>query len=61
MKITWEVEDGYVGKSSPQVVDVPDEELAECETDEEKHDLVEEYVQQDFNNNISYSYDNPFS
>lgn len=55
MRITWEVEDGYVGKSRPQFTEIDDDELAECETGEEKEKLISSYIQEDFNNNISWS------
>lgn len=56
MKIKWEVEDGYVGKSRPQFVDVPDEDL-EGLSPEEQDDIIEDYVQQDFDNKISWSWE----
>ena len=55
MRVTWEVEDGYVGKSRPQFTDINDEELAECETEEEKQQLINDIVQSDFENSISWS------
>ena len=54
MKIRWEVDDGYVGKSRPQYTEIDDEELAECSDDEERQQLIDEYVQQDFENKISW-------
>ncbi len=50
MKITWEIEDGYVGKSRPQYTTVDDDELALCETEQEREQLIEEAVQYDFEN-----------
>ena len=55
MIVTWEVDDGYVGKSRPQHTEVPDNELAECETDEEREDLINDYIQSDFEQRISWS------
>lgn len=55
MKITWEVEDGYIGKSRPQQTEIPDDELDECETQELKEELIREYIQEDFQQNISWS------
>jgi hypothetical protein len=52
MKIMWEIEDGYAGKSRPHYIDVPDEELDDCETDAEREDLIDGYVQEDFENKI---------
>lgn len=55
MKITWEVEDGYIGKKRSQYTDIDDEELAEYDTDEEKEKFIEECIQEDFNQNISWN------
>ena len=56
MRITWEVEDGYCGKSRPHEIIVPDDELAECGTDQERKELlIEEYVQTDFDNKVSWT------
>ena len=52
MEITWQVDDGYAGPSRPQHVEVPDEELDECESEEERMELIEGYVQDEFENNI---------
>jgi hypothetical protein len=54
MMVTWEVDDGYVGKARPQHTDIPDEELDECETEHEKDELIAQYVQGDFDNKISW-------
>ena len=58
MNIEWEVEDGYVGKGSPQYTDIPDEELDYCDTREEMEELIEAYVQEDFDQNITWSIQN---
>lgn len=54
MKVTWEVNDGYVGKSRPQTTEVNDGELTSCETFEEAMNLIEEAVQYDFEQRISW-------
>jgi hypothetical protein len=54
MRITWEVEDGYAGKSRPQFTDIDDDDLADCETEEEKEDLINSVVQDDFEQNITW-------
>ena len=58
MRVTWEVEDGYCGKSRPQHTDIPDDELEECETDAEREILIEEYIQADFDSKISWAESN---
>ena len=55
MKITWEVEDGYIGKSRPQYTKIDDSELAHCQTEEEKEEFIEMCIQEDFEANISWS------
>jgi len=54
MKVTWEIEDGYVGKSRPQETEIDDDELAECENEEDREELIASYIQEDFLQNISW-------
>lgn len=54
MRIQWDIEDGYAGKNRPHFVEVPDDEIEECETAEEEEKLIEEYVQNDFDQKISF-------
>lgn len=56
MKVYWEVEDGYgyVGSSRPQSLHIDDDELNECESEEDRLALIHEYVQEDFENKISW-------
>jgi len=56
MRITWEVEDGYAGKSRPQYTEVPDVEIEACESEDEENELINEYIQRDFEMKISYSW-----
>ncbi len=55
MKITWEIEDGYLGGSRPQRTFIPDEDLAECETDEERESLIRECINDDFADRIHWA------
>lgn len=55
MKVIWEVEDGYVGKSRPQTTIIPDGELDYAESEDEKKQIIEDYVQDDFDINISWA------
>ena len=48
MIVRWQVDDGYAGASRPQYTDIDDSELEECESEEERLELVRDYVQQDF-------------
>lgn len=54
MEVTWQVEDGYAGAARPQHTDIPDEELEACETEQEREDLINGYIQDDFDQNISW-------
>lgn len=55
MTVTWEVDDGYCGGSRQQHTEIDDDELAECETEEERQKLIEEYVQNDFEQLVSWN------
>ena len=52
--VTWEVEDGYVGASAPHTTTIPRQEYDCCETDEERQSLIDEYVEDDFRQTITY-------
>ena len=52
MKITWEVEDGFMSGGRPQITEVPDDEIAECDDLEEAMVLIHAYVQEDFDQRI---------
>jgi hypothetical protein len=54
MKVIWEVDDGYVGKDRPQTLIIPDEDLADCETEEERYTLIDDLVQEEFDRKISW-------
>ena len=57
MKVSWEVDDGYIG-SRPQTTTVPDAEIRDCETKEEARKLIEEYISEDFQQTISWGLKN---
>jgi hypothetical protein len=49
IEVTWQVEDGYVGKSRPQYTTFRiDKEDWEDYTEQDKMDCVDEYVDDDF-------------
>lgn len=54
MTVTWEIDDGYAGGNRPHETEIDDDELAECETIEDKKQLIREYVQSDFSANIDW-------
>ena len=55
MIVTWQVSDGYARGSRPHTTTIPDEELEECETEEKREELISEYIQDDFEQKISWS------
>lgn len=60
MTVTWQVEDGYAGGSRPKHTEVPDDELRDCLTDDDRRKLCEEYIQHDFEQNISWCFSNGY-
>lgn len=58
MKITYYVEDGYIGSQTrPHNIKIDDDELNECESRQDKIDLISDAVQSDFENKISFYWD----
>lgn len=53
--ITYEVEDGYVGGSRPHSVKISNDDLDEYETESEIEAFIEECVQEDFEQNVSWT------
>lgn len=58
MKVTWQVDDGYVGGSRPQYSNIPDDDILECESEEEILDLISEWIEEDYSQNITWHFDN---
>ena len=54
MVVIWELDDGHVGKTRFKI-EIPDDELEEYETEDEKEELINEYVQADFEEKISWN------
>ena len=60
MRITYQVDDGYVGGGSrPQHVEIDDDEIEECESQADFEALVEQAIQEHFEQNIHTSYKMP--
>lgn len=57
MQITYHIEDGYAGGSRPHHVKVDDGDLEECETEQEKIEVIEDAIQSHFEQNISWYWD----
>lgn len=63
IKVEWEVEDAYAGKSRPQKTIFDTDHYMDYDewynlSEEEKFNLIDEAVQEDFNTRISYSINN---
>jgi hypothetical protein len=54
MKVIWEVDDGYLGKSRPHETFIPDDELKDVD-DEARIDIINEYVDHDFSSIVTFS------
>lgn len=55
MEIMWYVEDGYCDtKSRPHKTYVDDDDLAACESEEERDKLIEDCVREDFEQEIGF-------
>ena len=57
VRVTWQVDDGYVGKSRPQITIIPEEEFEDCKTEADRNAIIEEFVDSDFQNRISWFID----
>lgn len=55
MKITWEVNDGYVGGSRPQYSNIDENEIMDCGDVDSAMDCIFDLIQEDFENNIRWS------
>jgi hypothetical protein len=53
MRIKWEVDDGYAGKSRPHFLEIDDEELEGLDDDERK-EFIDEQVRYAFEDKINY-------
>lgn len=59
MQITWYIEDGYSGnRGRPHTVEVDDEELREVDSEAERIEIIEDAIQNAFNQ-TSWFYDKP--
>lgn len=59
MKITWEADDGYAGGAAPQSLKIPDSDILDCETVDEAMEMIEQAINDDFANKVSWTCDLP--
>lgn len=55
MEITWQVDDGYAGGFRPHMTTVNDDDLAKCETVEERESLISDSIQNAFSQVITWA------
>ena len=58
MEIEWEVEDGYIGGSRPQSLTLISDDFENCKTVEDAMEVVNEAVQEDFRQTVTYKITN---
>lgn len=54
VRVEWQVDDGYAGGSRPQRSYIPRSEWDAASTEEERDELVDAYVEDDFSERISW-------
>ncbi len=58
IEVRYQVEDGYVGKSRPQRFEIELNEFQHCETHTEYEMCLDELIQEEFNQCISWGCEN---
>lgn len=58
INITWEASDGYAGGSAPQHLTLRMSDFADCDTEEEVTKFLEEAIQEDFAQKVSWGCEN---
>ena len=53
MKVKWNVDTGYVNREPPRVLEIDDEDLEDM-TDEQKEQYINDCIEEDFRNRISW-------
>lgn len=53
MRVTWQVEDGYVGGSRPHTTVIDDEDLEDLD-EKERDERIDEFIEEDFRNKVSW-------
>jgi hypothetical protein len=56
LEVRWEVADGYAGRTRPQTTRIDHSEIMDCDTEEEVRRLIEDSIQNDFEQKISADY-----
>ena len=56
ISVTWEVADGYAGRTRPQTTKISHSEIVDCDSEDEVKKLIEDSIQDDFDQKISPDY-----
>jgi len=54
MKVTWEVDDGYVGGSRPHTTNIDELDIEDCEDIDEAMEMVRDMIQEDYDQKINW-------
>lgn len=54
MRVTWQVEDGYVGGSRPHTTVIDDEDMEDLD-EKEREEFITERIDEDFRETISWT------
>ena len=57
MKVTYQVDDGYVGKSRPQYARINDQDIIDAGSREDAEQVIHDFIMDHFQNNVIPSYD----
>ena len=57
IRITWYVDEGYTGKARPHYTEFEEDAFEDCETEEERQDIINEAVKEEFEEVVSYRID----
>jgi 23S rRNA U2552 (ribose-2'-O)-methylase RlmE/FtsJ len=53
IEVTWEVADGYAGRTRPQRTKISHSDILDCESEEDVRTCVEDSIREDFEQKIS--------
>jgi len=57
MKIKYGIDDGFVGGGRSYICTVPDDDILDCETPEDAMSLIEDAIEEDFRQKVSWHFD----
>ena len=57
MKLRWQVTEGATGDDGYHRLEVPDDELAQCETEEERTAVIEQHIFDELTRVVGFSWE----